>query len=530
MTINPMDAPFFAVFDGVTDDGQAIQSAIDTGEDIEFPPLSAFIGNAVLKPKSNQRIYGFKGKSVIKKTTTGPTNFIQPFFDILDVENVTIEGLTLDFDKGERQELGFHVRSTTQGATNNIFILSNILEACWIWVEGQCENVTIKGNKIDGQNVAYAGIATGGKFVNGLHDPSNNEALYGAGPVRWLTIEGNFIRDVRTEGVDINWSTQDAIVKNNFFLDVDSGGGQTAIDVGSNDSDNTQVSSRVLIDGNLIYFSKPIQNSGGIEIKRDINYATVVNNIILNGDTTSPTGIILTNPQDAIVSNNHVVGFKYGCVYNGDAGVTNCTISGNSFRAPGYTGILVTDARDVTVCNNRIYGSFSTAYGIDHVSNNGTTNFCSINGNRIRGQISHVGIYVRSSCSDIIINDNDVYGLAGTAIHSDAPRTTINDNQVANCANAGIGVAGMNSTASGNRSINNLYGINIYAGADFITLIGNQCMDTRSGVSKTQLIGFYFLASVAGAICVGNRSSNHKTANTSGSSLLSSPQISANIW
>jgi Pectate lyase superfamily protein/Right handed beta helix region len=472
-----------AVGDGVTNDNAAFAAAIAAGSPIYVPPGTYNLGSTALRPKTGTKIYGVPGLSILKRTGNDASSYLQAYFDIIDVQDVTLDGLVFDFTANTSREYGFIVRSTTLGLTQRIAIRNCTFKNTPNFIERFVQGVRIEDNYFlgGGINGASSGVGIGGQIVAGAGVNSD-------GVSRDITIANNYFENMRTEAVDVNWNVWDVVICNNMMINCDltTGTGEY-IDIGGS-TDGTNICRHIIVSGNNIIVTNAALASTGIRIKQWTTDVTVTGNTIRSASGGSASAAITTNvsASDVTITGNAIEGFQAGIAATSPG--SRVTITGNSIRG-SLSGITATGCTDLNISGNTIAVATptGTARGIFLTSCTGFV----IADNRVFG-FGIDGISTDAGSSPGTISGNFSSGNVTDGIHVFGPNIAITGNTAYLNGRIGINLAGaQHLTLVGNSSYNNSqitanqYGINVAAGCDFAMVEGNKSYDTQ-GVGATQ--------------------------------------------
>lgn len=349
---------FGAVGDGIADDTDAIQRALDGAGLIVFPP-GTYRVTEQLSGSSNTTVTGYQAKLVLDGSS---------LYDGLvwqDKTNVRVFGLEIDGRKSIKNA-GVDV-----GAGLYLHQVSDAIVAdCLI------------------HDTHEHGIQLGGSFDLDTADSAR------------IAIRDCTIRDAgnvagnRGTGIFAFWRIKDLRIHGCAITGCHAGG--IMVDDSSSDATPGKEAQRVVIDGNdIVDCPGPLSRAIVVEGSR---HCTVTGNVI--SDVHS--GIVFSNGQA-----------------NSDTGIS--TISGNEITCEG-NGIWVFDARSVAISGNTVEldgasSSFVAAIKIEH--NTGTAPFdITISGNQIRSDGPGIsnrksGGYAETAGSNIVVDGNTVVWTGG---------------------------------------------------------------------------------------------------------------------
>ncbi|WP_022688138.1 glycosyl hydrolase family 28-related protein [Sphingomonas phyllosphaerae] len=146
---------FGAKFDGVTDDSQAIQTAIDTadaqGEPLSFPGRTAVIRTALNLRNRTVEIYGTMKKTVLRAATVGMTMIDAESPDEIIYSPFKINGIQLD--GANRADYCIRIRNRHHSELNGVFLSSARVANAWereTWVSRRY-NCRVEGGPVGWQ-------------------------------------------------------------------------------------------------------------------------------------------------------------------------------------------------------------------------------------------------------------------------------------------------------------------------------------------------------------------------------------------
>ncbi len=471
---------FGAVGNGITDDSAAMILAIASGLSIFVPAGIYPISPAtILTPGTGQYIYGLPGLSIIRKTMVAGVSYAAPFFDIDDVQDVTIDGITFDeiADNTTARQFGFTLRATTLGDTMRVRICNCTFNNCPNFIERYVDTVWVHDNAFIGGGLqgGQNGVSTGGVIG----------ATTTNGVVQNINISNNYFTELREEAIDINWNTWNVVINGNICVDCNLTGGviNEAIDIGGGDVAN--FCKNISVTNNVIQFTDPAALTSGIRVKLYSDNVVVSGNVIecLNVTGTGD-GIhlkdILTN---ITVTNNSIKGFPYGIV--GTFTVTPAkgfVIADNVVTGAGIDGIQTSGASSNWVISGNTIKTAVAATPQQGIELINVADFA-VTGNRIEGFLVD-GIQVAATSSDGSITGNEISGC-NDGIRVLGPRVTVTGNTARNCQRNGFGFTAQHLTVVGNQAYNNSlagassYGFQFNAACDYAVIGGNKSYDTQ---------------------------------------------------
>jgi hypothetical protein len=97
----------------------AIQAALNVGGEIELPPGVIPLDNVRLVPKSNTTIYGNGNATILTRQGNTPLSYWVPFFYLLDVHNVTFDGVGMNHVTTTSREYAINTQSSTSAGLCN---------------------------------------------------------------------------------------------------------------------------------------------------------------------------------------------------------------------------------------------------------------------------------------------------------------------------------------------------------------------------------------------------------------------------
>ena len=510
---------FGAKGDGVTNDGVAIIAALETGKHIILPQGTYLINGYILTPVSGQHIYG-PGR-LLNTSDVVPVQMIK----VLNVNDVVIDGVWFDCTGNAARCYGVTIESATRTTVRNC--KSTVSTFCFVWKNSN--GTRVLNNTVNG---GQFGIATGG-------DAAGNTD----GVVSDTLIQGNYITGCTSEGIDLNWDTQDCVVNANTLVANNSVSFEEEIDIGGG------VCSDIIISNNSIDGGG--NSASGITIKKNpttpTTNVTVVGNSIRNLKTSDSAGrgIRFTNSVNGVIAGN-LISDAYAGIFI-DTDVSDVVVSDNNIDAIQSRGVVVsvganTNVRIVnniikntgqltTLSNNNRAGVYvENASGI--AINNNTLYNCGATAPTGAGAYGF-GISLASTASRVTVADNEVTGSGNTGINAATNYVSFQNNTVYLNGSAGISTTGDYCSVTGNMVYDNAvvvdtsYGVSVGTGADYNVISNNTVFDTRGASARQN--GLRFVGAADRVICSSNIAYNNKTTNFTGSGSLTNSVVVNNI-
>lgn len=443
---------FGAKGDGVTDDTENIQKAIDSLKEtggILFFPVGTYLITAQLTLCSNIIITGCGEKSIIQCLTGTSGNGINMLVAI-EQGNILIENIRI---QNSHYGNAFPPAGTFTGMGANILMIGcNNIEVSHI-------HASAGGGAVNGKNEGVAPIylscCSNSRINNNMIDDSQNgiviDSWYNNNTDKsmfhsWgITIEGNTIDNVAGRGIAIDLGNGDgslSIIGNtilrfayagikgeNIFNCVIDG---NAIDGLSHDrSQGTQTSlngyfgieiltggSKCVIANNSIYNLL----HDGIRMLNSNDTVITGNNIRNGSDTTDAIGINVHNDNTKtingmVITSNTITGMIDGInLDSSGASLSKCLICNNNINVSRY-GITLGSLTDGLISSNIITGK--TDYTIIGIYGRGTTTTCKFTGNLI------TRVQVGMSLSDVSSSIDGTFETCNSGINFTSANGTI---------------------------------------------------------------------------------------------------------
>jgi hypothetical protein len=472
-----------ATGDGVTNDVAAFVAAMSASKVVYVPPGRYNLGNTTLLPTTGSKMYGVPGSSVLARSGNDASSYTRAYFDIIDVQDVTLDGLVFDFTAVTSREFGFIVRSSTLGLTQRVYVRNCTFKNTPNFIERFVQGVRIEDNYFlgGGASGASSGVGIGGQIVAGVGTNTD-------GVSRDITITNNYFENMRTEAVDVNWNVWDVNISNNMMVncDLQTGTGEF-IDIGGS-TDGTNICRHIIVTGNNIIITSTTASSTGIRIKQWTTDVTVTGNTIRSASGGSASAGITVNvsASDVAITGNAIEGFQAGIALTTPG--NRISITGNSVRG-SLSGITATGCSDLDISGNMITAT-TTVGTLRGIFLTTCTGFV-IADNRVSG-FGIDGISTDAGSSQGTISGNFSSGNTLDGIHVFGPSVNVTGNTAYLNGRIGLNLAGaahltlVGNTAYNNSQITaNQYGISLAAGCDFALIEGNKSYDTQ-GVGATQ--------------------------------------------
>jgi len=406
--VNPKNAPFNAVGDGVTDDAAAIQAALDAGLGDVVLPDGLFKINTALQMNDNQPLIGLGGR-----LTTDNLSFINAI-NVNGKTNVMIDGVTIIGPAGGN---GFDYAISIYGGSSNV-----IVENCLIQDIG---NEAVFPNEW-GSGISIDGASTNVKIID-----NTIKNIKGFGQFRGdgITVRSSFNTLIQGNTIDTNRRMQIAVIDNavdvkiigNHLLN----GYLAGIDVEPNSVNTT---GEITIQGNTIrnFGIKPGLTIGaqfyGIDLhSNEFDNISVVGNIISAENAQAISCIHGQNVAKFATISGNVLwcnGYADGMDLYAGNGFKNLVISGNIIREFAVNGITGDKNGNVIVDSNILESSQATAaYGIRLTTGSVDPTYATVTGNNVKlvSAVISAGIYTQG-LNGLVFEDNTVTVSSGNGI------------------------------------------------------------------------------------------------------------------
>ncbi|MFD2146831.1 right-handed parallel beta-helix repeat-containing protein [Mucilaginibacter antarcticus] len=358
-TIVPANAisvkTFGTVGNGVTDDSNALQKALNSGNTLVFP-AGTYIINKTLNVKANTKIYGAVG-AVIKTGTNmkGTLLTLGRYFYLKDandcvINNIKFRQSTQSFKFAKWSSACIYLENSPNGRFTYNFFDFNLPYSntgfVAIWAGGSgTRNTLIKGNRLISAGIEYAENGASGTTVEANYisnAPADGLVAHGNTPEYctgnlvtnnviensgymgiedWGNIDGTIIRNNTIKGTGKNDANHDAI-------------GISAVGV------NTQVTNNSITDAVFYYIE--VAGSHNLLVENNVIYDNKKQamGIIINFTGTMPAVSIL---KGTIIKNNTINNCFKGVAVEGDFS-PNVEIVSNTVNNPLFEGINVDTA------------------------------------------------------------------------------------------------------------------------------------------------------------------------------------------
>lgn len=489
---------FGAKGDGLTDDTAAVQRALDSGQPILAGPGTYLLADEVVL-RDGTTLFAAPGSALFTKPVGSTHNLLSG----TDIEGVSLVGLSFD---GQRRHGG--------GVTGRSIWLSGVARAriagCDLYdgininLDNGCSDVAILANVMrHGMGGVGIGISVGAAVNRGI------------------LIQSNVIRDMRDEAIDSNKAVQGLSIVGNWCFNNHTGTdtGREVIDIGGETHEDVSVIGNV-IDCNQVALI-------GVHLKEGVKRASVVGNVIVNGEQADSggRGINVSACEDVTIRGNVVHRFYRGIQV---ANTRRATIEGNDVTEAlafgiSTTGGLNTDSR---ILGNTVEGTGASGIGIDV---DGYARF-DVSRNTVRA-FGLAGIRMTATASDGQCCGNQVSGC-DDGISASAPRTLISGNLAFENGDTGITVNAKRVTLADNQVRDNAqvtadqFGILVNAGMDYLVATGNQVYDTQGVATQN---GLRFAGACDRCIVRENLLYPSKTTSLSGTGSLTNSLVGDNI-
>ncbi len=295
---------FGAKGDGSTDDqvafGRAFTAmALRNGGTLDLMGRTYVLNGPAINLPSNVTIRN----GWLRKTAADTVNNL--FFNPISRTNIRIDGVVFERTGNGQVTGGVIFSGTADAFTTNVRVQNCTFIGCFgAAAERFCSKVWMERNAVLGGGRAFYGFAAGG----------NATASPGAGVCQDIYINHNYIENVRTEALDINWQVQRSTIIGNICLNCGAGSSGESIDIGGG---SESLSYGYTVIGNIVIFDRPNNVIGGITIKVNptldlTQYSVVDSNIVVSLQGGGSAGITLSNALRVKVSNNIVRGCSNG--------------------------------------------------------------------------------------------------------------------------------------------------------------------------------------------------------------------------
>jgi len=460
---------FGALGDGVTDDTDAIQNAINSGAAaVYFPGTDAFYKttDVVNASVQGQRLFGDGELSLVKNTAAVAT-------DITTI-NVTADYIVID---------GLHVST---GADTD----ASLLQGVGILINA--DNCKIQNNYVTDFESAGILIYNGNtNIIVGNHIFNSKGSL---------AASTDFIDEGVAIGVQYNGTGN--VISENVIDSVGWGVIVQTIDVGNLAFNNIISNNRIRscsIYGIMAYRNDETKGvlslTGTVISNNNIQTVTGAAGILANPagqQFVFGAGIYIQGAEHTIVVGNKVNDTNSNTEFEqlapGGIGITNCSsviVEGNFIRNAEWDGIHVNEPNDLGIDDGEV----------------------KIIGNKILGS-ARQSIYMKDT-KDVSVIGNHVEGgmlngiFANSTLSAKSENILISGNMVKNCTQSGININWYGYPIITNNVIfnNGVHGISL-SNNDFCTITGNQSVDnTTYGITagSTSLDGI-----CSGNYCKGN--------------------------
>lgn len=475
---------FGATGDGVTDDGPAIQSVIDSvpasGGTIYFPPgtyrlenLDSTYTRAYLVINSDN--ITLCGSAATIKVTTGSGTRRNMIY-IIDASRITIEDLTFDND----DQTAVRNQPIAMQNSSHITIRNCIIEKkCGpTFVYKDCKNILITGCRFLDSMLGC--IGTGGTDVSGTD--------IGTSPISHLVIKDNYFDGAVGEAVDINNDTFNFLIDGNFITNVSSGGLNECIDIGG-----PNVCQHGVICNNFMEVT--LDDRNGITIKQTATDIKIENNKIVDSSTgsTDSRGIRIDDTGGARavhILNNQISSFTRGITSGSSASNISILISGNriiSCTAQGIGG----QGGDISIQDNIIDLAAVTG-GSRGISCTGSERI-NIANNLIRGNSTLTNTVYVSNADAGSISGNTIIGGDAAFFIQLSNGVSITSNSISDAQGQGVEIKDSENIVFASNTVfdNDKGGAGLSYGVLFDTVengiaSNNAIYDTRTGGSRTE--------------------------------------------
>ncbi len=387
--------------------------------------------------------------------------------------NISLEGsgwgTLLRFKEQTEKSIFIHVTSSTNINIKNLRIDGTTSDATL------CAGISFVdciSPRVEGCHVSYCtsyGIAfssTAGNTITDIYcvgNTSNNNEYYGIGCTDAdLTatdaggvISNNTCNDNAYDGIIIDYLGNLQITGNycegNLRYGLHACSASNTSFVGNTSQNNGSAgfsgssSSGIYLTSapNSLVSSNAIRDSGynGIVANASPN-SSITNNVIIDPFY---YGIYYVNSDYSTCSSNTIKAAKFGIIASLSDGVSftgnavseseqsdysintsnNCSVVGNTSYRAGFHGIYIGNSNDCEVVGNNVYQYSYITGNYAGICTEGTTDHCLIQSNTVR-RVSETnrGIWIRTTSTNIMVKDNDLYNAGSTIIRDDTGLAT----------------------------------------------------------------------------------------------------------
>lgn len=367
---------------------------------------------------------------------------------------------------------GILINEMTYSDLSNNFVYGAIGDGIEL---NACSHCTLEGNAAstngaDGINLVNFDECD---LIGNLCHTNTSEGIYVDADSTQNLIQGNHVCHSTLDGIVVLGAYN--VIDDNYCLEngyhgISCGGieckigGNYCID-NSQDASNTYHGINITADGDRCHIEGNYCYGGpdhdmqedGIHLVSGAEHCSIVGNFCyyLQGDGIALAG----NNTGTLIQGNK-------CYYMEDEngivvlGSTDCQVVGNHCMSNLHHGIFLSNADRCTVVGNTC-----------------------INNDRIAGA-TYDGIFVNSTCVDVLVDGNFCYDNDRVGIYADGIRTNVNNNVCQANGTHGIYVNAVDCKVQDNHCFDNSqnsagasYGIALSGGADRCTVVGNTCDD-----------------------------------------------------